>query len=72
MGGKVLRIILNGKKAALPQVRNAVQRVRKDGNRVEVRVTWKAAMRHNSRQKPWMTTSMSSLPGAVTAPSTRW
>ena len=35
-----LRLILNGKKAGLPQVRQAVAAVRKDGHEVDVRVTW--------------------------------
>lgn len=37
---KVLRIILNGKKAGLPGVREAVQQLRAEGHRVDVRVTW--------------------------------
>ncbi|UCE89892.1 MAG: lipid kinase YegS [Pseudomonadota bacterium] len=34
------RLILNGKSAGLPAVREAVQRVREEGTELEVRVTW--------------------------------
>lgn len=34
------RLILNGKKAAQPGVREAVQRLRSEGHAIEVRVTW--------------------------------
>jgi lipid kinase YegS len=37
-----LRIILNGKAAADPRLRSAVEAVRLDGHDVEVRVTWEA------------------------------
>ncbi len=40
MPRRSLRVILNGKKAGLPQVRRAVDEVRKDGHLVDVRVTW--------------------------------
>ena len=39
---RTLRVILNGKKSALPQVRQAVAAVRKDGHEVDVRVTWES------------------------------
>jgi lipid kinase YegS len=42
MRSKTLRVILNGKKSALPQVRQAVAAVRKDGHEVDVRVTWES------------------------------
>lgn len=35
-----LRIVLNGKSAELPAVREAVLHCRKQGHNVEVRVTW--------------------------------
>lgn len=34
------RLILTGKKAGRPDVRDAVERVRRNGHDVEVRVTW--------------------------------
>jgi lipid kinase YegS len=34
------RLILNGKKAGRPDVREAVERLRREGNDLEVRVTW--------------------------------
>ena len=37
-----MRIVLHGKAAANPQLRNAVQALRKEGHAVEVRVTWEA------------------------------
>ncbi len=40
MPQRTLRLILNGKKAGRPDVRQAVERVRKDGHSVDVRVTW--------------------------------
>ncbi len=40
MAKRSLRVILNGKKASLPLVRRAVDHVRDDGHRVDVRVTW--------------------------------
>ena len=40
MPRRSLRVILNGKKAGLPGIRRAVEQVRKDGHRVDVRVTW--------------------------------
>ena len=40
MPRRSLRLILNGKKAGLPEVRRAVDAVRKDGHLVDVRVTW--------------------------------
>ena len=42
MAHRSLRVILNGKKSGLPQVRRAIEEVRKDGHSVEVRVTWEA------------------------------
>jgi len=42
MESRKLRLILNGKKSGLPQVRQAVSAVRKDGHEVDVRVTWEA------------------------------
>ncbi len=42
MKSRSLRIILNGKKADLPGIRQAVAAVRKDGHKVGVRVTWEA------------------------------
>ncbi|BEU04297.1 putative lipid kinase YegS-like protein [Agarivorans sp. OAG1] len=35
-----LRLILNGKKAHLPEIREAVQQLRKQGHDIQVRVTW--------------------------------
>ena len=40
MSKRSVRLILNGKKAGLPGVREAVQKVRKDGHEIDVRVTW--------------------------------
>lgn len=40
MPKKALTIILNGKSAARPEVRSAVNRLRHDGHEVSVRVTW--------------------------------
>lgn len=40
MSERDIRLILNGKKAGLPQVRGAVEHVRTLGHRVDVRVTW--------------------------------
>lgn len=40
MTARSLRVILNGKKAGLPAIRQAVSEVRKDGHEVDVRVTW--------------------------------
>ena len=37
MGGRVLRVILNGKKAAMPQIRNAVEKVRKQEHKTLLR-----------------------------------
>lgn len=37
-----LRLVLNGKKAGLPAIREAVHKVRADGHTVDVRVTWEA------------------------------
>ena len=37
-----LRLVLHGKAAARPEIREAVAAVRADGHRVEVRVTWEA------------------------------
>jgi lipid kinase YegS len=42
MTAKSLRLILNGKKAGLPAIREAVHKVRADGHAVDVRVTWEA------------------------------
>ncbi len=42
MTTRTLRLILNGKKSALPGIREAVERVRRDGHAVDVRVTWEA------------------------------
>lgn len=42
MPQRTLRLILNGKKAGLPGVRQAVEHVRKDGHSVDVRVTWES------------------------------
>ena len=42
MKRRKLGIILNGKKADLPSVRQAIAAVRKDGHQVDVRVTWEA------------------------------
>ncbi len=35
-----LRLVLNGRAAALPALREAVRELRGQGHRVEVRVTW--------------------------------
>ncbi len=40
MAQRTIRLILNGKKAHLPSIREAVQTVRNSGYTVEVRVTW--------------------------------
>lgn len=40
MPRRSLRLILNGKKAGRPEIRRAVDLVRKDGHLVDVRVTW--------------------------------
>lgn len=40
MASRTLRVILNGKKAALPRVRQAVHAARDQGHDVDVRVTW--------------------------------
>ena len=40
MPQRTIRLILNGKKAGLPGVRQAVEQVRRDGHAVDVRVTW--------------------------------
>ena len=37
---KMIRLILNGKKAGLPEVRTAISKLRTQGHTVEVRVTW--------------------------------
>lgn len=37
-----LRLVLHGKAAARPEIRSAVEAVRADGHRVDVRVTWEA------------------------------
>lgn len=37
-----LRLVLHGKAAARPEVRQAVETLRADGHRVDVRVTWEA------------------------------
>jgi len=37
---KHVRIILNGKGAANPQVRAAIERIREQGQTLEVRATW--------------------------------
>lgn len=37
-----LRLVLHGKAAARPEIRQAVETVRADGHRVDVRVTWEA------------------------------
>lgn len=42
MSKRSLRLILNGKKAGLPEARAAIEKVRKDGHEVDVRVTWEA------------------------------
>jgi len=42
MAGRNLRLILNGKKAGNPSVREAVDHVRKLGHTVDVRATWEA------------------------------
>ena len=42
MAHRSLRLILNGKKAGLPAVRKAVEKVRQDGHLVDVRTTWEA------------------------------
>ncbi len=42
MPKRSLRVILNGKKAGLSDVRKAVNQVRQDGHAVDVRVTWEA------------------------------
>ncbi len=39
-GTQHIRLILNGKVADQPQVRSAVERLRGEGHRIEVRVTW--------------------------------
>lgn len=41
MKGMDIRVILNGKKAALDSSREAINRARKKG-RIDVRVTWKS------------------------------
>ena len=40
MSSRHLRLVLNGKKADSPGIREAVDAVRKDGHTVDVRVTW--------------------------------
>ena len=40
MSSRHLRLVLNGKKADTPGIREAVDAVRKDGHTVDVRVTW--------------------------------
>ena len=40
MSSATVRIILHGKAARDPRVRTAVQALRQDGHRIEVRVTW--------------------------------
>lgn len=40
MASRSIRLILHGKKSALPQIRDAVHRVRAQGHEVDVRVTW--------------------------------
>ncbi len=42
MKTRTLRLILNGKKSALPGIREAVDQVRRLGHMVDVRVTWEA------------------------------
>ena len=37
---KRIRVILNGKSGAIPEVRAAVNRIRDDGQPMEVRCTW--------------------------------
>ena len=37
-----IRVILNGKKAALPELREAINQQRKQGAEIQVRVTWEA------------------------------
>ncbi len=39
-GEKMIRLILNGKKADLPEIRTAIANLRTQGYNVEVRVTW--------------------------------
>ncbi len=42
MSRRHLRLVLHGKAAARPEIRQAVETVRADGHRVDVRVTWEA------------------------------
>ena len=37
-----MRLVVNGKAAADPQLRPAISQVREQGYRIEVRVTWEA------------------------------
>lgn len=40
MGQNKIRILLNGKKAALPEIRSIITTLRQEGATIEVRVTW--------------------------------
>lgn len=42
----MIRILLNGKKAALPQIRSAVTTLRSQGHTIEVRTTWESGDIH--------------------------
>ncbi|WP_029791557.1 diacylglycerol kinase family protein, partial [Vibrio natriegens] len=39
---KTIRAILNGKKAGIPELRNAIMETREQGVDVQVRVTWES------------------------------
>ena len=42
MKARSLRLILNGKKAGVPRLRQAIEEVRAKGVAIEVEVTWEA------------------------------
>lgn len=71
---KQIRIILNGKGAANPQVRAAIERIRGEGQPLEVskfELPGKAETPLVSPVKLWTKVSRSWWPAAATAPSTR-
>jgi len=69
---KTVRVILNGKGAANPQVREAVNKIRNEGQPLEVRCTWEGGDAARFAQRQWQTGSTSWWRVGETGPFTRW
>jgi diacylglycerol kinase family enzyme len=65
-------LVLHGKAAARDDVREAVRAVRKDGYRVDVRVTWETGDASRSAREATETGTGSSWRAVAMGPSTRW